>query len=387
MALKIKALISIIFPIYFLIFFSGCQNKKEQRVQPEEVDTVSVEEVSGINFETFIGFFENGNRSEPIPEPYSQYYLNGTSYTPYGVISNNSNVYAVVISNLYASEYYAVHTFSPEGKKIDHKVILESEGGHLYHYKFEIIDETNFVLSGRLDLSLYDGFDGPMSEEEIKSYKKELVDPYIIDENGMILKKTSNSMPVISGNYNDNLLFLAHNGDYLTGYYSNGRYQGNPNFGCSFYFYGSSSTQTDERKTVIKTLNPFDLLEEAKQGTFKLHGEEDNIFSLIADLNGEECWDNELGFAEIGESPGISFELNEVKEWSEIRIASSEKVYFHDSNNDSSITKTYVIENDPLLISKNEGEWLMATYIGSNSTTSGWIKKSYTKSLIELAER
>ena len=95
-------------------------------------------------------------------------------------------------------------------------------------------------------------------------------------------------------------------------------------------------------------MNPFNISEAAKIGTFQLHGEEDTIFSLVVNLNGEDCWDKELGFSKIGESPGVSFELSEEKDWLEVRIASSEKVYFYESANDSTRKKAYVIEGDPL---------------------------------------
>lgn len=134
----------------------------------------------------------------------------------------------------------------------------------------------------------------------------------------------------------------------------------------------------------IKVLNPFDLSKQPRDGTFKLHSEEDDIFYLVAELVGD-CWDPQLGWSEIGGPPGISFVITEKKDWIEIRIADSEKVYFFNEKDESTIRKTYVVKGDPLLISEQDGEWLMATFIGSKSETKGWIKKADTKSFMEIS--
>jgi hypothetical protein len=197
---------------------------------------------------------------------------------------------------------------------------------------------------------------------------------------------SENTLPVISGVYNNGLLSLASDGNLVTGFYANGRYEGNPKFGCSFYFFGNSSDQLEARKIKIKILNPFSLTEKPRAGTFKLHDEEDDIFSLVANLNADDCWDSELGFTEIGTAPGIGFELATEKPWLEIRIASTDRVYFYDSVNEQTRRKAYVINGDPLFIGKIEGEWMMATYIGQKSARSGWIKKADTKSLPDIAK-
>jgi hypothetical protein len=200
------------------------------------------------------------------------------------------------------------------------------------------------------------------------------------------LKEESN-LPVVAGIYNGGFLLLAYDGNLVTGFYANGRYQGNPNFGCSFYFYGSSSEQIGDRKINIMVLNPFNLAEEPRQGTFKLHDEEDKIFSLVANLNADDCWDRELGFVDISKDPGIGFELSERKPWLEIRIAAAERVYFHNTTDEGTKRETYVIKGDPLIISKIEGEWLKATFMGEKSAVTGWVKKKDTKSFPELVEK
>jgi hypothetical protein len=208
----------------------------------------------------------------------------------------------------------------------------------------------------------------------------------ISKEESLLETETKASLPVVSGKYNNGVLSLAHDGQLVSGYYANGRYAGNPNFGCSFYFYGRSNDQIDFRKIKIVIINPFNLLEKLREGTLKIHDEED-IFSLVADLNANDCWDQELGFVEIGKDPGIGFVLSEEKPWLEIRVAASERVYFHDSTAVGEKRQAYVIKGDPLFISKVQGEWLLATFIGQKSEVNGWVKRADTKGLPELAER
>ena len=232
----------------------------------------------------------------------------------------------------------------------------------------------------------------PAEEVEVNTVKN-IEEVLEMDEVGEIeedklnpVEKTNNSLPVVSGTYNNGLLFLACDGENVSGFYSNGKYKGNPNFGCSFYFYGNNSEQIDNRKINITTLNPFNLSEKPKEGTFKLHDEENSLFSLVANLNGDYCWDKELGFSKIETSPGVGFELTEEKLWLEIRIASSEKVYFYDSSDESTKEKAYVIAGDPLFVSKRDGEWLKVAFVGATSETIGWVKKENTKSLGEISE-
>jgi hypothetical protein len=194
----------------------------------------------------------------------------------------------------------------------------------------------------------------------------------------------THSLPIIPGRYNNGRLLLASDGKIVTGFYTNGRYEGNPNFGCSFYFFGDMVKPVAERAIEIKTLNPFNLSEKARKGRFALHGEEDDIFSLVANLNGDDCWDQALGFADIGTPPGISFTLAEQKNWLEIRIASAEKVYFYKSAEENTKRKAYVVKGDPLLITKRSGEWLKATYPGTRAETTGWLKLAETKRLQEI---
>ncbi len=192
-------------------------------------------------------------------------------------------------------------------------------------------------------------------------------------------------LPVITGLYNDGLLYLALNGRLLSGYYANGRYQGNPNFGCSFYFYGYVDDQPGERSMKILTLNPFDLTAQARAGVLKLHGEEDGIFTIVADLNAEDCWDKDLGFTAISEAPGARFTLTTAAPWREIRLA-ADKLYFFETKADSTRRKAYVLAGDPLVISRIDGAWAEATYFGRKTTTTGWIKIAATQGLADIGD-
>jgi uncharacterized protein (TIGR02145 family) len=248
---------------------------------------------------------------------------------------------------------------------------------------FRDIYYSNSVLARR-----YDNMNIGLSVRCVKgsgdAYVKLSVNDEIKPVEKVIVAEQS-AMPVVPGIYKNGLLFLAYDGENVTGFYSHGRYEGNPNFGCSFYFFGKSSDKFEDRMIKIKVMSPFDLSTQPTDGTFKLHSEENDIFSLVAKLDGNYCWDPQLDWSAIGEDPGVSFSINEKKDWSEIRIASSEKVYFYNEKDESTIRKTYVVKGDPLIISEKDGEWVMATFKGSKSETTGWIKRADTKSLMEIS--
>lgn len=87
-------------------------------------------------------------------------------------------------------------------------------------------------------------------------------------------------LPAVAGTYDYGRLFLSINGDYISGYYNNGQYQGNPNFGCSFLFSGRRSDLVHKRKINITILNPYQLSQPPKQGTLALHSEDDDLLTI-----------------------------------------------------------------------------------------------------------
>ncbi|GEM_PF-6914014 len=190
--------------------------------------------------------------------------------------------------------------------------------------------------------------------------------------------------PFIAGRY-EMSLSLAYDGQMVTGYYNNGRFRGDNNFGCSFYFYGKADDSPGPRAVKVNTLNPFALYQQPREGVLRLHSEEGDILSLVANLSAEECWDPQLGWGNIAASPGISFTLSIPEPWQEIRLVNVAKLYFYQAPDEATRMPAYVLKNDPLMISEQQGGWLKASFIGSSATTSGWIKATETRSLAQMA--
>jgi hypothetical protein len=202
---------------------------------------------------------------------------------------------------------------------------------------------------------------------------------------GSTIKATASVRKPIPGKYADGPLYIAVNGTEVQGYYSNGRYEGNPNFGCSFLFYGSTA-ESDGERMQIHVINPFDLTEKPRQGTLKPHGEEESVFAITANINAEDCWDKQLGFTEISEMPGVGFNLSEEQAWQEIRLVSAEKAFFHNDKTDGSKGSSYVVMNDALLIEEEDDQWLKAHYFNRGKATTGWIKKDEARKLNDIHE-
>jgi len=106
--------------------------------------------------------------------------------------------------------------------------------------------------------------------------------------------------------------------------------------------------------------------------------EEDRIrISLEEEPGG--CWNVEPRFDE----EGVILELTEGKDWKFIRIVSSERAYFYNSPDEKERGKSYIIEGDILKVLEVEGDWVRGEYLGSQGTTTGWIKES---DLYEISE-
>ena len=197
-----------------------------------------------------------------------------------------------------------------------------------------------------------------------------------------------------SGTYAPSL-YIANNGlnGTISGAYINGRYEGNPNFGCSFYFHGNYTDISDEGLK-ITVYNPFDRSEEPGTGLIRHHGHEQKVTIIIQGM-ASDCWDDLLGFANISSDPGVTFQqVGNPNDWQGMYFVDTDKTFFHDDMNESTKRKDYVIKGDLLferaLEYMTESDrsdaylWVKATYIGKNSTTKGWIKRSDVKSLEEV---
>ncbi len=189
------------YTIFFVLLATtivACQqgtttSKNEETESLEQIDSVvieapneTVQSVSNI-VELIAGFKQHGRRE--IPEELSQKYFAGQYYTMHDVISAGGPLLAVVVSQTYMAASFEVYTFTSDGQLLDSKVLLSSEGGDIYHYKFETLSDRSFVLHRILDLTLYeDTTDGPMSEEQIKSLNDQgNIESYCtIDPNGKI---------------------------------------------------------------------------------------------------------------------------------------------------------------------------------------------------------
>lgn len=207
---------------------------------------------------------------------------------------------------------------------------------------------------------------------------------YTINEKGELIASTGSEslakLPAVAGDYDYGLMVLAINGDYLSGYYKNGRYEGNPNFGCSFLFYGDLSNAIEQRKMNIKTLNPFDLTEAPREGSLKLHSEEDEVFSIVAQLNGDDCWDRNLGFTTVSVNPGISFELYKEKNYEEVRLVTKETPLYDEAKNQTSQS---LVPDDVVIVLEGNEEWIQIVCFTEEKPTEGFIKAGNTRRLGE----
>ncbi|MDW3196500.1 MAG: hypothetical protein R8G66_29260 [Cytophagales bacterium] len=202
---------------------------------------------------------------------------------------------------------------------------------------------------------------------------------YSISEAGELISSAA-TLPAIAGAYDSFRMYVAVDGDQITGFYNNGRYEGNPNFGCSFLFYGKTSDLFKKRQINIQTLNPFDFNEAPRAGTLKLHSEENELFNVVANLNGDDCWDQNLGLSQIGESPGASFELDEAKPYKEMRIALEEIPVFDETETQTQLN----VQKDVVVIVLEEFETAYSViFFTGNGPTEGYINKGKTRKLTE----
>lgn len=179
----------------FLLLLSlmlSCQSGNKQDSAQSEETTEAVEQPEEVpfndySFEQFIMQFDVAIKVQPLPKEFSLKYLDGEPYIPIEVISNTGTAFVCLVSNQYAAESYVVFSLSPEGEKVDKKILLNSEGGDLYHYKVQKDSPFEFTFVETLDLSLYDeSIEGPMSEEMKNSLSKEKKTYYLIADDGTI---------------------------------------------------------------------------------------------------------------------------------------------------------------------------------------------------------
>lgn len=90
--------------------------------------------------------------------------------------------------------------------------------------------------------------------------------------------------------------------------------------------------------------------------------------SIVLDDEHGGCW-NVQPFSNYA----ISFNLEKRENWKEIKYVTAEKTYFHNTKDDKTKRKGYVVKGDYLTVEKIEGGWAYCSYHGK-TVTQGWIK-------------
>jgi len=180
---------------------------------------------------------------------------------------------------------------------------------------------------------------------------------------------TPTEIALQSGSYDDGLLSIAVDDDLVTGFYEN--YTGwdeelqAPRFSCQVFLVGRIEGSKVE------------IVSSYSKGMLELLEEDRIRISLEEEPGG--CWNVEPRFDE----EGVILELTEGKDWKFIRIVSSERAYFYNSPDEEERGKSYIIEGDILKVLEVEGDWVRGEYLGSQGSTTGWIKES---DLYEISE-
>ncbi|MEQ8425565.1 MAG: hypothetical protein RIA63_12700, partial [Cyclobacteriaceae bacterium] len=180
------------FFILALFILMGCNKTSTSSTETEEQTEAAEAELPQPNygFDNFLTQF-GSDKPQVLAKEFCDSFLEGISYAPGMIISSEPPISIMVYRPELAASY-EVFTFNTNGEVTDHKVILSSEGGDLYNYSFEKIDNKNFKFVAKLDLSLYDdSLDGPLSKDQIKELneKGDISDYYSVGADGKIRKE------------------------------------------------------------------------------------------------------------------------------------------------------------------------------------------------------
>ena len=355
---------------------------------PESLNVIINNIPGTADYEGYISWVENNLadfKSEPtaVPLRYNQL-MNGkaSEFAPVAVKRAISKGFDIVIfrpiGNFQEREQLGMHSFSffagvykdQQLVSLDYFYLNGSENPEHVDITLSIEDERVSIFRK--------GFTESIMGEVIE----EVVYPdttyyYAISQAGE-LAQLKTPLPAIAGKYSGSLMYLAVNENEITGFYNNGRYEGNPNFGCSFLFYGSKIDLLDQRKIKITTLNPFNMAEAPREGTLRLHSEENGLFTIVANLNGDDCWDKNLGLADIGTEPGASFELSEEKPYQQVMMVAEETEVYNEAKEPLQIT---IPAQRAVIKIEAVDEWCKVICFADGKPVEGYIKTAQMRSL------
>jgi len=141
-------------------------------------------------------------------------------------------------------------------------------------------------------------------------------------------------------------------------------------FACTFYVFGK---KIDNSKYRIRTWYPGRESNDAYidgEITFIKRENQLQIY-MILEEEPDGCW-NVYPF---DTEEGNLFDITESGQWSEIRVISSDKAFFHQEPNSETKQESYVIKHDILRIYDKKKGWVLAEFKGEEITLA-WIRES-----------
>lgn len=143
-----------------------------------------------------------------------------------------------------------------------------------------------------------------------------------------------------------------------------------PKFTCAFYIFGE---EIDNNKYEIRTWYPGMESNDAYidgEITFIKRENQLQIHMILEEEPGG-CWNA----YPLDTEKGNLFGITESGQWSEIRVVSSDKAYFHKKPSPETKQKSYVIKYDILGIYDKQERWVLAEFKGKKITRA-WIRES-----------
>jgi len=142
-----------------------------------------------------------------------------------------------------------------------------------------------------------------------------------------------------------------------------------PKFTCAFYIFGK---EIDNNKYKIRTWYPGRESNDAYidgEITFIKRENQLQIHMILEEEPGG-CWNA----YPLDTEEGDLFDITKSGQWSEIRVVSSDKAYFHKEPNPETKQKSYVTKYDILRIYDKQKRWVLAEFEGKKITRA-WIKE------------
>lgn len=167
--------------------------------------------------------------------------------------------------------------------------------------------------------------------------------------------------PLVSGNYDSELL-IAYNTSTkkITGYYENGTGDNNQ-FSCIFYLEG----QVTGKSFLVQTYFPNDKTDDLQKGTINLISPKQINLQLAEDHGG--CWNVQ----HFSDEP-VSFELRKETHWIQINYVITPKSFMYQDSKGKKKMKSFLVKNDIVCVERIENEMAYCQYSGTK-ITKGWI--------------